>query len=81
MGCAPTGAGAVQALLLLLCASGPAELNQVRLGPLTPQAVSVLRHIRDILGVTFSIKPELASRTIFLQCVGAGIRNLARGLR
>jgi hypothetical protein len=73
--------GRMQGLLLLLCAAGPKELNEVRLGPLTPQAVAALRHIRDIMNVTFSIKPEPASRTIFLQCVGAGLQNLAKGLK
>eukprot|EP00193_Tetraselmis_chui_P022696 CAMPEP_0177796560 /NCGR_PEP_ID=MMETSP0491_2-20121128/26842_1 /TAXON_ID=63592 /ORGANISM="Tetraselmis chuii, Strain PLY429" /LENGTH=335 /DNA_ID=CAMNT_0019319487 /DNA_START=38 /DNA_END=1041 /DNA_ORIENTATION=- len=40
-----------QGLLLTLCALGPAEASSVRLGPLTPHAVTTLRHLRDILGV------------------------------
>ena len=40
----------------------------MRLGPLTPDAIRTLRHLKDFLGVTFSIKPEVESRTIFLSC-------------
>ncbi len=51
---------------------------QVRLGPLTPYAVSTLRHLREFFGVMFSIKTESASKTVFLSCIGAGVRNLNR---
>ena len=43
----------LQGLVLLLCALGPEELSEVRLGPLTPQAVLVLRHIREFFNVQF----------------------------
>lgn len=68
----------VQGLTLMLCALGPDELNEIRLGPLTPYAVRTLRCIQELLGVTFSIKPEANSETIFLACVGAGMKNVAR---
>ena len=67
-----------QGLLLLFCAMGPEEVNEVRLGPLTPHAVRTLRHVRDFFGVTFSIRPERDSRTIFLSCIGAGVKNLSK---
>lgn len=67
-----------QALVLCLCALGPRELSTVRLGPLTPHAVRTLRHLRDFLGVTFNVAPDAASQTVFLSCVGAGIKSLAR---
>ena len=67
-----------QGLLLLLCAIGPEEVNEVRLGLLTEHAVATLRHVKDFFNVTFSIQPEIESRTIFLSCVGAGIRNAAK---
>lgn len=51
---------------------------QVRLGPLTPSAVRVLRHVRDFLKVQFELEAEEDSRTIFGTCVGAGLKNLAR---
>ena len=44
---------APQGLVLLLCALGPEELSEVRLGPLTPHAVRTLRHIREFFNVQF----------------------------
>lgn len=70
--------GAHQAILLTLCALGPPELSRVRLGPLVPYAIRQLRHLRDFLGVRFTIKPEKESKTVFLTCVGAGVKNVAR---
>ena len=69
---------AVQGLLLLLCALGPEEVLEVRLGLLTDYAVATLRHVKDFFDVTFAIRPEKESRTIFLSCVGASIRNAAK---
>ena len=68
----------MQALLLTLCALGPRELSTVRLGPLTPHAVRTLRHLRDFFGVTFNVAPDAGSQTIFLSCVGAGVRNISK---
>ncbi|WIA28864.1 hypothetical protein OEZ86_011390 [Tetradesmus obliquus] len=70
--------GTHQGLLLLLAALGPEEMNQVRLGPLTPYAVRTLRHIRDFLNVQFSMRTEQQSGTIFLSCIGAGLKNINR---
>ena len=68
----------VQGLVILLCALGPEELNEVRLGPLTPHAVRTLRHLKAFFGATFSIKPQAASKTIFLSCIGAGVKNVSK---
>ncbi len=73
-------AGPRQGLALLFCALGPEELSEVRLGPLTPHAVRTLRHLKAFFGVTFNVRPEAASRTIFLTCIGAGLRNASRRL-
>ncbi|KAF8072773.1 RCL1 [Scenedesmus sp. PABB004] len=70
--------GTHQGLLLLLAALGPEEMNCVRLGPLTPYAVRTLRHVKEFLGVTFSMRTEAASGTIYLSCVGAGLKNINR---
>ncbi|KAI3429824.1 hypothetical protein D9Q98_010137 [Chlorella vulgaris] len=70
-----------QSLLLLLCALGPDEMNEVRLGPLTPHAVRTLRHIREFFSVQFSVRPERESQTIFLSCVGAGVKNLSKRIQ
>jgi RNA 3'-terminal phosphate cyclase-like protein len=50
----------------------------VRLGLLTPYAVQMLRHLKDFFGVVFNIKTENESQTIFLSCLGAGLKNVAR---
>ncbi|MEW5309007.1 MAG: hypothetical protein WDW38_000921 [Sanguina aurantia] len=70
--------GAHQPLLLTLAALGPEEANQLRLGPLTPQAVSTLRHLQAFFDVTFGLQAERESKTIFMTCIGAGIRNLSK---
>ena len=70
-----------QGALLLLCAVGQDTLHQVRLGPLTPHAVHVLRHIKDFFGVVFNLSPEQQSKTIFASCIGANVKNLAKGAR
>lgn len=67
-----------QGLLLLMCALGPGEINEVRLGPLTPYAVRTLRHLKDFFGVTFSIRPEADSQTLFMSCIGCGIANVSK---
>ena len=68
----------LQGLLLLLCALGPEEINEVRLGPLTPYTVRTLRHLKEFFGVTFSIKPETESQTLFLRCIGTGHKNVSK---
>jgi RNA 3'-terminal phosphate cyclase-like protein len=40
--------------------------------------VKTLRVIKAFFGVTFDIRPEPDSGTVFLSTVGAGIRNIAR---
>lgn len=51
---------------------------QVRLGPLTANAIHTLRHLKDFFGVVFNIRTEPASQTLFLSCVGVGYKNVAR---
>lgn len=70
-----------QALVLIACAIGPEEINEVRLGPLTPYAVRTLRDIREFFGVQFSVRPERESRTIFLSCIGAGVHNMSKKIQ
>lgn len=69
---------ACQGVLLLTAALAERSACRVRLGPLTPHAAACLRAARDVLGVTFSLAPERASRTVFACCVGAGVKNRAR---
>ncbi len=70
----------MQGLLLLLCALGPQEVHEVRLGLLTPYAVRTLRHLKAFFGVTFNIRPQKESQTIFLSCIGAGITNTSKAV-
>eukprot|EP00210_Caulerpa_lentillifera_P002498 g2395.t1 len=67
-----------QAPVLLLCALGPEMLSEVRLGPLTSQAIAMLRTIRDFFGIEFSFRSEREHGTIFVSCVGIGIKNISR---
>ena len=62
----------------MLCALGPKLLNKVRLGVLGMHAVGTLRHVKDFLGVEFDIRPEKGSGTLFLACIGAEVKNIAR---
>ncbi|KAF8399415.1 hypothetical protein HHK36_015280 [Tetracentron sinense] len=67
-----------QGLLFLLCALCPQDVSKVRVGKLSPCAIETLRHIRDFLGVKFVIKPDPATETVILKCVGCGLKNLSR---
>lgn len=70
--------GAHQGLAVILAALGPGELNTVRLGALSMHTVKTLRHVKDLLGIEFDIRPDADSQTIVLSCVGMGLRNMGR---
>lgn len=70
----------MQGLLFLLCALCPPDISKVRVGKLVPYGIEMLRNIKDFLGVTFAIKPEPATGTVVLKCIGCGITNLSRKL-
>lgn len=67
-----------QVPVLLLSALGPEMLNELRLGPLTPQSITILRTIRDFFGIEFSLRPETQNGTILVSCVGIGMKNISR---
>ncbi|XP_076947820.1 putative RNA 3'-terminal phosphate cyclase-like protein [Bidens hawaiensis] len=69
-----------QGLLFLLCALCPQDVSKVRVGKLVPYGIETLRNIRDFLGVKFVIKPEPATGTVMLKCIGCGLKNLSRKL-
>ena len=56
----------------------PEDVSKVRFGKLTEYSIQYLRHIRDMLNVTFKIVPDMESKTVLLSCVGSGYRNIAR---
>lgn len=70
--------GTHQEILLLLCALGPELLSEIRLGPLTPGAIQMVRLVKDFFSVVFDICPESEFHTIFLSCVGVGMKNIGR---
>lgn len=67
-----------QGLLFLLCALCPQDVSKVRVGKLSQYGVETLRNIRDFLNLKFIIKPEPNSQSVFLKCVGYGMKNLSR---
>lgn len=71
---------ALQGLLFLLCALCPQDVSKVRVGQLSPYGIETLRNIRDFLDVKFDIKPDPSTGTVFLKCVGCGMKNLSRKL-
>lgn len=40
--------------------------------------IQYLRHLRDFFGITFKIKPDPATKTVFLSCLGTGFKNLSK---
>jgi len=69
-----------QALVLYFLSLGEEiRPGRVRLSKLNPSAVQMLRHIRDFLGVSFTIREDQGDLgTVVLSCLGAGITNTAR---
>ncbi|BBN19949.1 RNA 3'-terminal phosphate cyclase-like protein [Marchantia polymorpha subsp. ruderalis] len=67
-----------QALLFMLCALSAEDVSKVRVGKLSPYGIQTLRLIKEFLGVQFNIKPDPASGTVILTCVGSGYKNFSR---
>eukprot|EP00392_Amoebophrya_sp_AT5.2_P004687 g4695.t1 len=53
------------------------EASRVRLGKLTPQTISYLRHVKEFFGVQFKMR-QLEDDSVLLSCVGVGLANLSR---
>lgn len=60
-----------QWLVLLLMSLGSEDVSKCRMGELTPHTIQFMRELRDVLGVTFKIKP-LNDDEYMLSCVGIG---------
>lgn len=69
-----------QAMFLLFMALCPEDVSRVRVGRLSPYAVSMLRLLRQFFGVVFRIRPaeDTVTPTVLLSCKGSGFRNAAR---
>ena len=82
-GCADSSC---QGLALLLMALGESDLSKIRLGPLSPFAIQLLRHMKELLKVTFKLdsqqeeSQEKSERSlkIVATCVGVGFTNLSK---
>mmetsp|Transcript_34340 Transcript_34340/g.75074 ORF Transcript_34340/g.75074 Transcript_34340/m.75074 type:complete len:369 (+) Transcript_34340:83-1189(+) len=52
---------------------------KIRLGKLSPHTVSLLRHIRDFLGVTFQMEQDgIGGETVVFTCCGVGMQNMGK---
>ncbi|XP_057446026.1 probable RNA 3'-terminal phosphate cyclase-like protein [Lotus japonicus] len=67
-----------QGLLFLLCALCPQDVSKVRVGKLSQHGIETLRNIRDFLNLKFIIQPDPNTQSVFLKCVGYGMKNLFR---
>eukprot|EP00793_Prasinoderma_coloniale_P004163 PRCOL_00006339-RA len=66
-----------QPFVLTLAAACPGGASRLRLGPLSEQAVEMLRILRDVMGVTYRLDAEPNTKTVIAACVGAGVKNAA----
>lgn len=73
-----------QGFIVFLMALGPDHVSKVRFGALTQFSISMLRLIKDALGVVFKIVPseddddQERPPTVLLSCVGCGLKNLSK---
>mmetsp|Transcript_37436 Transcript_37436/g.48434 ORF Transcript_37436/g.48434 Transcript_37436/m.48434 type:complete len:383 (+) Transcript_37436:16-1164(+) len=68
-----------QPLVLMMMALGPEDVTRIRVGKLTQSAMGTLRLLRDFLGVTFKVKPDIGdANTVLLSCLGCGYKNVAK---
>ena len=65
-------------VLLLLCLCPEQEVSRIRVGPLSPNTIVSLRLFQQALGVTFQIKPDVATKTVIISGIGIGYTNMAR---
>ncbi|BBH05035.1 Probable RNA 3'-terminal phosphate cyclase-like protein [Prunus dulcis] len=60
-----------------LCIMSP-RCFKSSVGKLSPYGIDTLKNINDFLGVKFVIMPCASTSTVFLKCVGCGLRKLSR---
>ncbi|SAM08615.1 hypothetical protein [Absidia glauca] len=64
-----------QWLNLLLMVLAPEDVGKIRVGQLTPFTIQYLRDLKSFFGVSFKIKPDEATSTILMTCLGIGYVN------
>jgi len=79
-----------QGLCVLFMAFGQRDLSKAELGPLTPYAIQMLRHIKTFVDLTFKLESKqsggdsediedqlrMGSKKVLATCVGIGYSNL-----
>eukprot|EP00485_Elphidium_margaritaceum_P006191 CAMPEP_0202705198 /NCGR_PEP_ID=MMETSP1385-20130828/17780_1 /ASSEMBLY_ACC=CAM_ASM_000861 /TAXON_ID=933848 /ORGANISM="Elphidium margaritaceum" /LENGTH=453 /DNA_ID=CAMNT_0049363383 /DNA_START=41 /DNA_END=1402 /DNA_ORIENTATION=- len=66
----------LQSFVLLCMALCTEDVSKVRLGRMSKHTVNMLRLLKDLLGVTFKIKEDPETGTIFASCMGVGYTNI-----
>ncbi|KAJ1991246.1 hypothetical protein H4R33_001447 [Dimargaris cristalligena] len=67
-----------QWMALLMMVLSSEDVSKVRLGKLTEFTIQYLRDLKQMFGVTFKIKPDPATKTVLLTCVGTGYINIGK---
>ena len=74
-----------QSLAFHLMALGPRDVSKIVTGPLSPYAVSYLRHLKDAFQVKFKLdnlpnedELKIGADKVSLACVGVGFTNLSK---
>ncbi|EFJ33686.1 hypothetical protein SELMODRAFT_439076 [Selaginella moellendorffii] len=60
------------------CKFNSPDVSKVKVGKLSSYDIKTLQHIKEFLGVQFSIKPDPATGMALLTCIGSGFQNLYR---
>ena len=63
---------------LLMSGAGPEDVSRIRVGTLTKSAISSLRLIKQAFDIEFKVNADPGTKTVLLNCLGAGYRNMAR---
>jgi RNA 3'-terminal phosphate cyclase-like protein len=70
--------GGIQALVLLWMCLTPEDVSRIRVGTLTAYTISALRLYKQAFNIEFKVKPDPATKTVLMSCLGIGYRNMAR---
>ncbi|ETO28242.1 RNA 3'-terminal phosphate cyclase family protein [Reticulomyxa filosa] len=68
----------LQSIILIFMTLCTEDVSRVRLGRMTKHTVHILRLLKDMLGVTFKLKEDSETGTIFASCMGIGFSNVWR---
>jgi len=77
-----------QSLAVVMMGLGPPDVSKFVVGPLSPYTVQCLRHIRDMMDLTFKLETfvgadedenlKLGADKVIMTCVGVGFTNLSK---